>query len=283
MGDLRTPFRPEFDLLESSSGPSSSSNTTPSSPPTTETHTTYDGASTITIDKNEYRTLEVTCGIFANLVLSAVPSPFSESTLLPTPIFYVKNNIYKTYGPSVTLTDKTRDGDTLGFVQLRWARSDLFTIGPTLSLARWHRLMRISSLSHSRFDFEFNFGPTGGGRRKFIWRRKYPSIFHDQPDLELHEIVGWSVWGAWGYESFEVLANYRGMRSGRHNRPGMLKIKRGVVGGQEEGYQDCRDKGDEPWGEWEKVVVLTAMAILEAARRRSIRKAPDPKLSELSP
>jgi hypothetical protein len=73
------------------------------------------------------------------------------------------------------------------------------------------------------------------------------------------------------------------MRFGRWKRNGKLQIKHGVAGGSGVRFQDRGDKEDEIWGEWETIVTLTAMAIVEAARRRSIRKTPDPKLSEARP
>ena len=132
-------------------------------------------------------------------------------------------------------------------------------------------------MSHSRFEFEFNFGT---GKRRFIWRRTHPNIISDQPDLVLHEIIGWGVLGAWGSESTEILARYTGMRTHKWKRNGKLQIKRGVTEDDGGLYHDGAEKEDEEWGEWEKVVILTAMAIVEAARRRSILKTPDPKLSE---
>lgn len=285
MGGLRSSRScSQYGLLESSSRPSSPLNNFPSGPaPSSTPAPAYDSTSVFSTERIEYRTLEVTCAVFANLVLSTPPQPNSTYIDGPTPVFYVKNNVFPQYGPSVTLTDKTRHGKPLGYAQLRWGRSDLFGLGPCSSLMTWQKLRRVSPATHSRFEFEFKFGSTGGGTRKFIWRRKFPNILNDQPDLALHEIVGWGIRGAWGRESPEVLASYTGMRFGRWKRNGKLQIKHGVAGGSGVRFQDRGDKEDEIWGEWETIVTLTAMAIVEAARRRSIRKTPDPKLSEARP
>ena len=282
--------RIKSEVLESINHPSSPSTSglptpgfnPPASAPPVSVPPAYDPTTIFRPKQSDYRTLEVSCAVFANLVLSIPAQPHTSQieAPLPTPVFYVKNNIYKQYGPSVTLTDKSINGVAVGFVELRWGRSDLFGLGRNSALVRWQDLRRVSSVTHSRFEFEFDFGT---GKRKFIWRRIHPNIIHNQPDLVLHEIIGWGVLGSWGSESREMLARYTGMRTGRWKRKGKLLIKRGVTGEYGGGYHDCVEKEEDEWGEWEKVVVLTAMAIVEAARRRSIVKTPDPKRSEASP
>lgn len=274
-------------MVESNFRPSSPLNTTTSNTAASPTPVpAYFPSPVLTTDQIKYRSLDVTCASYANLLLSTIPQPHPTYVEAPSPVFYVKNNIYPKLGPSVTVSDKDRNGEVLGFVKLRWGRSDLFGLGPCASFITWQKLRRVSPATHSRFEFEFNFGINGGGRRKFIWRRKLPNIWSFQPDLVLHEIVGWGVRGAWGHESSEILASFTGMRSGPWKRNGKLKIKRGVTGDDAWRIYDRGEKEEESWAEWaewEKVVTLTAMAIVEAARKRSFNKAPDPKLAEGRP
>lgn len=93
--------------------------------------------------------------------------------------------------------------------------------------------------------------------------------FNDQPNMVLHEIVGWGVRGSWGRESPELLAIYDGMQciGLRTERKGKLRIKRGVIRGEKELFHDPEEKEEDQEGDWEKVVILTAMAIVETMRR----------------
>lgn len=229
----------------------------------------------MTIDQN-FRTFDVSYATYADLSLSTIQKPHPTYVEALVPVFYIKNNIYEKLGPSITVSKKDRNGEPLGYVRLRWGRSDLFGIGPSAYLMTWQKLRRVSPATHSRFEFEFNFGLAAGGRRKFIWRRKFPSLWSYQPDLVLHEIEGWGHRGSWGREGSEILASYSSIRFGPVRRNGKLRIKRGVAG--DNPWMPCKhgEKEEEAWGEWELVVTLTAMAIVEAARRRSFHKAPDP-------
>lgn len=93
--------------------------------------------------------------------------------------------------------------------------------------------------------------------------------FIDQPNMVLHEIVGWGVRGSWGRESPELLAIYDGIQciGLRTERKGKLRIKRGVIRGEVELFHGPEEKEEDSEGDWEKVVILTAMAIVETTRR----------------
>ena len=262
-----------YATLDSTSRPSSPSNKTYFQPTSLSSKTwipspAYESTPFIRSYRSDCRTLEVTHAQHANFLLSIPPEPYDNYPGHTTPVFHVRNNTSRKLGPSITLTDKSKDGNVLGIVKLRWGRSDLFGVGASESTLRWEKLQRISPATHSRYEFEYNFGPAGGGRRKFIWRRNKATILGHQPDLELREILGWGLYGAWGSEAREVLASYTGMRWGPWKRHGKLRIKRGAVGGDGVRFERFQQQGDEKWGEWETVVTLTAMAILEGARRR---------------
>lgn len=265
-GTLSRRFGPSYSLLGPTSSPSSATvveslDSLPTSAPT------YDTNSILTTDGSEYRTLQVASAHSYDFLLSIPPRPNTTYSELGTPVFYVKIAYQPKDGMDVTLIEKNADGPILGFVTLRFNKSNLFGIGPSEATAIFEKLRRISPISHSRYEFQYDFGCGNGGRRKFIWRRRGPRFFLDQPGLELHEIIGWGARGAWGHESPEILATYRGMRWGQWKRNGRLRIKPRTTG--ERPHEDGEKEGDR-WGEWEQLVTLTAMGILEETRRRLI-------------
>jgi hypothetical protein len=228
----------------------------------------YDTNSIFTTDGSDYRTLQVASALSYDFLLSIPPRPHATHSELGTPVFYVKILYEPEICMDVTLMEKNADGPVLGFVKLRFIKSNLFGLGESQERVVWEKLRRVSPISHSRYEFEYDFGPQAGGRRKFIWRRRGPRFFLDQPGLELHEILGWGARGAWGHESPEILATYRGMRWGRWKRNGRLQIKPRITGDGGRGPQEGGEKEGEKW--WEQLVTRTAMGLLEETRRRLI-------------
>lgn len=110
----------------------------------------------------------------------------------------------------------------------------------------WENLRRTSKWTHATYEFEY---VVEGMRRRFVWQRTRQPVFADQPDLEMREVGGDVSGGG------KVLAVYKGCQ-------GWVSKKRGE-------FYVRRQEKEEVWGDWEIVVLLTGMGIVEGARRRA--------------
>lgn len=141
-------------------------------------------------------------------------------------------------------------------LNLLWGKDNVFALGdPTSSLISprslaWENMRRTSKWTHATYEFEY---VVEGRRGRFVWQRTRQAIFSDQPDLELREKEA----GKGGGEG-RVLAAYKGCQGLISKKRGEFYIRRGREG--------------EVWGDWELVVLLTGLGIVEGARRRARRR-----------
>jgi len=178
----------------------------------------------------------------------SISSPSNPSTTL----FSVSNSQFTPSKPSVTIHSGGKTGPVLGVLNLLWSRDNVFTLGdPDSGLVNpkslnWENLRRTSKWTHATYEFSY---AVEGRRRNFVWQRTKRPVFADQPDLELREALE-------GGGEGKVLAAYKGCQ-------GFASKKRG------EFYVRRREEGGEVWGDWEMVVLLTGLGIIEGARRRA--------------
>lgn len=189
----------------------------------------------------------------------------SRSSPSHTPLFYISNSQFSPSKPSVTIHSTSKTGPVLGVLNLLWSRDNVFTLGDPDSAPdsgsglgegrrglEWENMRRTSRWTHATYEFEYQVEVESGKRRerkRFVWQRTRQMIFADQPDLELREKREDGGAG-------RVLAAYKGCQ-------GLVSKKRG------EFYLRRRQDGDEVWGDWETVVLLTGFGIIEGARRRA--------------
>lgn len=121
--------------------------------------------------------------------------------------------------------------------------------------------------SHGRYEWDFVDGETGE-RRTFTWRRTKQGLFDDQPDMELRENL---VSGVDGELKGEVLAVYKGLQGFFSRVRGKFFLRRAwrVGSVREEKDGGGKNQGEEVWGDWEMMVLLTGCGAIETARRRS--------------
>lgn len=110
----------------------------------------------------------------------------------------------------------------------------------------WERLTKTSKWTHSIYEFEYK------GRR-YTWRRTKARPLGDQPDLELRENVE-STSG----RGSPVLAVYKGCQGFFTKARGRFWVRK--TAGREE-------REEKAWNDWEIMVLLTALGIIEIARR----------------
>jgi hypothetical protein len=109
----------------------------------------------------------------------------------------------------------------------------------------WEKLQRVSNWVHANYEFQWEW--LDGERRKYEWRRTKLRIWDDQDDLELIESGRDAV----------VLATYSCGNLFRWKKRGELNIRK------------LKGESEADLNRWEKVVVLTAMSLVELARRRA--------------
>ncbi|PSS28336.1 hypothetical protein M430DRAFT_32752 [Amorphotheca resinae ATCC 22711] len=223
--------------------------------------------------------LEITYGFFSNLYISLPPAAYAPVRARGSILYHVWNSSWRLGKPSVLISEKSKHGKPVASMILRWGRADLFSVGSTESEMRWESLHRTSVWTHSRFEFEWDFGKEAGGRRRFVWRRLLKDPWTDQPDLELRELFESGVPGMRGWMGKEVLALYSGMHWHRWRRRGGFVIRRVFAK-----LPDSRPLKLEDMGDWEVVILVTALGIVEAARRRANNRRqavmPPPSLIE---
>lgn len=131
--------------------------------------------------------------------------------------------------------------------------------------AVWESLRKTSNWTHSTYEFEL--GGEKGEKRTYEWRRTRQGFFADQPDLELREVLTERKGAGKGHGEGnnrvevrgEVLAVYKGLRGWK--KRGVLFLRKGI----EVGEMGKKWEGKN----WELMVLLTALGIIEAARRRA--------------
>jgi len=206
---------------------------------------------------------------FTNLLISPPPS----TTTKPTPLFYVSNSPFTPFKPSVTLySGNDKNGRVIGVVKLSCWRDNFVGLGDPDTLGDgkegevvWERLRKTSNWTHSTYEFELE--DEKGERRTYEWKRLRQGFFADQPDMELREVLT-EIKGVGEGQSEErnrvesrgeVLAVYKGLRGWK--KRGVLFLRKGI----EVGEMEKKGEGKN----WEMMVLLTALGIIEAARRRA--------------
>ena len=191
-------------------------------------------------DSPDFRGLLVTNDSWLNLSLT----PLSETS---SPLFYVTNTTFSFTRPSLVLTSVSKNGPVLGVLKILWSRSNPFALSSSINVppsTNWESLERTSNWTHSTYEFPWE-GMT------YVWERTKCRWLGDQPDLELRE-KGKGVGG-------KVLAVYRGEWDWKGRRRGVFYLR----------HRGNSSEGEEVWGSWEQVVILTGCGIIEAARRRA--------------
>ena len=94
-------------------------------------------------------------------------------------------------------------------------------------------------------------------------------VFADQPDMELRERMRAEVQGDRAAVSDgEVLAVYIGCQ-GFGRKRGRFYLRKGGFG---VGSSASAGKDGEAWGDWEVAALLTALGVIEGARRRARKR-----------
>lgn len=188
-------------------------------------------------------------------VLNLSLCPASSAPDIINPATYTIINC--TFTPSVPdLTMRLgpdRTSPIVGVARLPYWGANTFGIGDPESSSEgegassvvWEKMQRTSKWVHATYEFEWEW--SDGERRKYEWRRTKLRVFDDQDDLELVERGRDAV----------ALATYECGNLFRWKMRGDLKIR--IL---HEERQDERDR-------WETVVALTAMSLVELARRRA--------------
>jgi hypothetical protein len=153
-----------------------------------------------------------------------------------------------------------KSGQVLGVVKIG-ARFDTIGVGdPDAVLEEgnrvgrivWERLQRTKKWTYKSYEFEYERGVGRGERQTYTWRRT-KNHFGFLRELELR------VGGPEQREG-EVLAVFVGTDT-RNIKRGRYFIKRSRDGDGEEGMAEAK--------RWELMVLLTSLAIIESAARRS--------------
>jgi hypothetical protein len=186
-------------------------------------------------DSKQFKELKLYNSWLVNLRISLSDS---DATL-----FYVDNSLVKPNTPDITLYDGAdKSAPVLGVVHLTVAGTNTIGLGnpDAIRTMIWERLERTSKWTHGSYQFECLFdGPET--RTKFAWRRTSRTPVTGAYTLQLIEQSKPDV----------VLAAYGTTQAMRIKTRGRLMIRMGH-------------------GElWERMVLLTALSIIELTRRRN--------------
>lgn len=201
----------------------------------------------------DFRTLIVTNANPLDVALSLPSSP--DQTL-----FYVKNGSLQKNTPSVTLSSGTKEGRILGTVKLGWGRDNTVGLGNPEKDQDivWENLKRVSEWTHATYEFSFM---ENGDKKTYVWQRTKQRLYSDQPNMELKErLMG-------GMGDGEVLAVYKGNQGLMWKSRGQFWIRKDMEKASKDAEQRVSSGGG--WSDWELMVLLTGLGIIESSRRRS--------------
>lgn len=182
---------------------------------------------------------------------SSPPSSLSkedDSASPPVPLYYVLHHSYHPSKPSITLRTHSPTGPIVGVAEIQLGRAQPAILGlgdptPTSAHTVIWEVLNLTSKDHSCYSFSFLL-PNSYERKTFLWKRThaFPSYIEGKKSFRHMKLVE--------EESGEVVGLYV------HN--GWLR--------------SWRKKGRmlfwKSWGgEWERWVLLAALAIMELARR----------------
>jgi hypothetical protein len=192
-----------------------------------------------------------------------------------SPIYFVCNYVYTPGKPSVELyAGNSKLGPVVGVVRLGTSfQESVIGVGdPALGGGRnvlWETMKRERAWSCGAYAFSWELG---GMRKQYVWRADRSS-FADRPSLELREARkgedGFGIQEEAGVmdrgNPRPVLATYSVEGSKCFGGQGTFSIKRSNA--------NISPADEEMANQWELIVLLTGLGIIEAARRAARRRS----------